>query len=428
MKTKIRQGGMGVYISSPFLTRLVSILGGIGTVSGVAADRVVARILQLGDIGGHYRRALAQFPFRKYAEQVIDTYFVDGGIKPGTPFKPVPMFTLQPTESVISLNICANFALVWLAKERHTRSVAVNYMEKIQMPLIYNFVGAMLAGADCITMGAGIPLQVAAALDAIALGKNPIYEVDLNSGRSKTVRVEFNVQKFFGTDLAGLKRPDFVPIVSSDILATFLLKRLPGAIQGFVVEGYTAGGHNAPPRGKLCFNTNGEPIYGERDQPDWSKMRELGLPFWIGGGYASPEGLARAIACGAEGIQVGSIFALCRESGMREDLRREICRLAFGNNLRVKTSIKASPTGFPFKLLNLPNTLADEQLLGKRIPICNQGVLLKPYETPDGKISYRCPAEPVERYLLKGGDIEKTAGVCCICNGLLNVANLGDPG
>ena len=44
-----------------------------------------------------------------------------------------------------------------------------------------------------------------------------------------------------------------------------MLKKANGRVDGFVVEGPTAGGHNAPPRGKLQLNDAGEPIYGERD-------------------------------------------------------------------------------------------------------------------------------------------------------------------
>ena len=70
---KIIQGGMGVYISTPFLANPVSQNDALGTVSGVAPERVMARILQRGDPGGHYRRALAHFPFPEVSKQVLDT-------------------------------------------------------------------------------------------------------------------------------------------------------------------------------------------------------------------------------------------------------------------------------------------------------------------------------------------------------------------
>jgi len=45
------------------------------------------------------------------------------------------------------------------------------------------------------------------------------------------------------------------------------------------------------------------------------------------------------------------------------------------------------------------------------------------YRTPEGKIAYRCPGEPVVDYLRKGGKEEDTVGRQCICNAL--TANIG---
>jgi nitronate monooxygenase len=426
---KIRQGGMGFNISTWLLAKTVSLLGGIGTVSGVAADRVVARILQKGDPGGHFRRALAHFPFPNMAERVIQNYFVEGGLGLGKPFKSVPRFIINPSEEMITLTVCANFAIVWLAKEGHGNPIYINYLEKIQLPHIYNIVGAMLAGVDGVTMGAGIPLEIGGVLDTISAGGNPSYGLTVaGTNVSRIVRTEFDVHKFFRTSLAGLKRPDFVPIVSTDVLAAILLKRSSGSIQGFVVEGPTAGGHNAPPRGKFHLNSLGEPVYGERDLPDWQKMQDLGLPFWLGGGYASPEKIVEAQSFGAVGVQVGSIFALSRESGLREVLKRELIDRIWRGVIRVKTDTHISPTGFPFKVVDIPGTIAGKELLVIRQSVCNQGVLLEPYDLGDNHFGYRCPAEPREIYLFKGGDLRRCSGVSCLCNGLLSATELYDAG
>src|SRR4029078_11777529 len=56
------QGGMGVAISGWPLARVVSQAGQLGVVSGTALELVCARRLQLGDPGGHVRRAAAPFP------------------------------------------------------------------------------------------------------------------------------------------------------------------------------------------------------------------------------------------------------------------------------------------------------------------------------------------------------------------------------
>src|SRR5216684_8056083 len=134
----------------------------------------------------------------------------------------------------------------------------------------------------------------------------------------------FVPREFMECDLPPLRRPQFLAIVSSHTLAAAILKRANGKVDGFVVEENAAGGHNAPPRGKLQLNSLGEPIYGERDQVDLEKMRVLGLPFWLAGGYGSPEKLRVAFEAGAAGVQVGTAFAFCAESALRDDYKQAI--------------------------------------------------------------------------------------------------------
>ena len=76
---------MGVGVSSWQLARAVARTGQLGVVSGVALDATLARRLQLGDPGGHLRRALAHFPGRAAAERIVARYFVPGGIGPARP-------------------------------------------------------------------------------------------------------------------------------------------------------------------------------------------------------------------------------------------------------------------------------------------------------------------------------------------------------
>jgi magnesium chelatase subunit I len=75
----IIQGGMGVGVSGWRLARAVSRAGQLGVVSGTGLDVVLVRRLQLGDVGGHVRRALDFFPLREVAERIVDRYFVPGG-------------------------------------------------------------------------------------------------------------------------------------------------------------------------------------------------------------------------------------------------------------------------------------------------------------------------------------------------------------
>jgi nitronate monooxygenase len=149
-------------------------------------------------------------------------------------------------------------------------------------------------------------------------------------------------------------------------------------------------------------------------------MREFGIPFWIGGGLASPAGLKWALENGAAGIQVGSIFALSRDSGLRDDLRCELLRRIYRGEARTRTDLNLSPTGFPFKVVDLEGTIADRAVLAGRKRLCDQGLLLRPYVDDTGKIGFRCPAEPIDNYVRKGGKETDTVGAECLCNGLLS--------
>jgi NAD(P)H-dependent flavin oxidoreductase YrpB (nitropropane dioxygenase family) len=219
-----------------------------------------------------------------------------------------------------------------------------------------------------------------------------------------------------------VRRPKFLAIVASNSLATMLARKANGRVDGFVIEGPTAGGHNAPPRGEPKSNFRGEPVYGARDVVDLAKLAELGLPFWLAGGVGSPEGLVQARASGAAGIQVGTLFAFCDESGISESIRRSVLANARTGELDVHTDPRASPTGYPFKIVDWPENPAAGI---ERERVCDVGALRVAYADEDGKIGYRCPGEPVDQYVAKGGKLEDTVGRRCLCNSLLATVGLG---
>jgi NAD(P)H-dependent flavin oxidoreductase YrpB (nitropropane dioxygenase family) len=426
---QIIQGGMGVYISTPFLANACSRAGALGTVSGVGAEIMLTRILQSGDPHGHYRRALAHFPFPEIAERIIKTYFVDGGIPANSKFKRLPAFSLQLRRDLIELTVAASFSFVWLAKEGHSGPISVNYLEKVQIPHIYHITGAMLAGVDCVTMGAGITLQIPGVLDAIASGGTPSYRVIIEGSKNGTETISFNPSTFFNAKFPEVMRPKFLPIVSTDVLASLMAKRLPvDSIQGFVVEKPTAGGHNAPPRTKGVFDETGQPVYGLKDEISFKNLESLGIPFWVAGSLASPEGLAESQAIGAMGIQAGSIFALSENSGMKSSYRAEMRRLGYRGKLVIRTDPKASPTGFPFKVVQLRDTQSEATDYNNRKRVCDLSALLVPYQRPDDKVGFRCSSEPIADYLRKGGKLEDAEGARCLCNGLFSAAGHGSPG
>ncbi|HEY9521963.1 MAG TPA: nitronate monooxygenase, partial [Thermopolyspora sp.] len=263
------QGGMGVGISGWRLARAVARTGQLGVVSGVALDVTLSRRLQQGDPDGHLRRALAHFPAPEIAERVLARYFVQGGIGPGRPYRPVPRLGLRPNRARDELTVVANFAEVYLAKEGHQGPIGINYLEKIQMATPASAYGAMLAGADYVLMGAGIPSQIPSLLDALAAHRPAELPVTVTGASTQDRHtVGIDPPALLGTGLAPLVRPRLIAIVSSDILAAYLTRSPATRPDGFVLETPVAGGHSAPPRGRLRLGETGEPVYGPRDHAD----------------------------------------------------------------------------------------------------------------------------------------------------------------
>ena len=202
-------------------------------------------------------------------------------------------------------------------------------------------------------------------------------------------------------------------------------RKATGLVDGFIVENHTAGGHNAPPRKDESSTTPHFLQFGQKDVPNIAKIRELGKPFWLAGGYASPGKLKEAFDCGASGIQVGTAFAFCEESGISPEIKHEVLRRCLNGKLKVLTDFQASPTGYPFKIIDLNHTGTNGEESKERERICDLRYLRHPYCREDSKIDYRCPGEPVDSYLLKGGSQEETIGKQCLCNGLLATIGLG---
>jgi nitronate monooxygenase len=422
----IIQGGMGAGVSNWRLAQAVSACGQLGVVSGTALDAIFARRLQDGDPGGHMRRGLDRFPVAELAERIWRTYYIPGGKAERAHYKALPTHAKETPAVLSELCVVANFVEVILAREGHEYPVAINYLEKVQLPHLPSIYGAMLAGVGYILMGAGVPLKIPGVLDRFARHEPATYPLQVTGAHEDDDRtMVFHPQQFIERRPPDLFRPKFVPIVSSNTLATTMLKRADGKIDGFVIESHTAGGHNAPPRGKPQFDGRGELIYGERDSVDLEKIRALGLPFWLAGGYGSPEKLASALNAGATGVQVGTGFAFCEESGISANYKKTILAKIRGETARVFTDSAASPTGFPFKVAEMEGSLSESEVYAARPRICDLGYLREAFRTPAGSIDYRCPAEPLTIYLSKGGKAEDTVGKKCLCNAL--VANIGHP-
>lgn len=417
---KIIQGGMGAGISSWLLAKEVARAGQLGVVSGTCLDSILIRKLQNGDDRDSLQRAMNAFPIQEMVQKIDQRYFSSSS-ETLKRYQRSSMLTAKPSTRLQELLMVSNFVEVFLAKEGHSGLVGINYLEKIQMATLPSIYGAMLAGVDYILMGAGIPKEIPGVIDKLSRHENVELKLQVEGASVQDhFSTVFSPAKMTQEKLSSsLKRPKFLAIVSSSTLALTLARKSTGKIDGFVVEGASAGGHNAPPRGTLQLNKLGEPIYGPRDDANLEIIRQIGLPFWLAGSYGNPEGLQKALALGATGIQVGTPFALCKESGLSQDLKTYLLTQAKHDRVDVFTDPVASPTGFPFKIAKIPGTISESEIYQERPRKCDLGYLRKPYKKEDGTLGYRCPAEPVKDYVAKGGKIEDTHGRKCLCNALL---------
>jgi NAD(P)H-dependent flavin oxidoreductase YrpB (nitropropane dioxygenase family) len=194
----------------------------------------------------------------------------------------------------------------------------------------------------------------------------------------------------------------------ANYVANYLARDEVTRPDGFVIEAPTAGGHNAPPRGKLVLDDDGQPVYGPRDEVDPTKFLDLGLPFWLAGGWGSPSRLQEALALGAAGIQVGTLFAMSQDSGFRPDLRERLRTSLIDGTLRTRTDPLASPTGFPFKVAQLPDAVG--------LVSCARSVrCLRPATCASFRrrqLDYRCASEPDHTFTRRAGPGGEGGRVC----------------
>ena len=411
-------------VSNWRLAQAVSKLGQLGVVSGTALDQLFVRRLADGDIGGYMKRGVDAFPFPDMARRIWQEYFVPGGKAEDAPYPNVPMHQKASPRKLVELCMVSNFVEVFLARDGHKNPVGINFLEKVQMPHLASIYGAMLAGVGYVLMGAGIPLHIPGVLDAFAAHHIAEYKLQVTGAVvGQDTQMHLDASEYTEGILPMLQRPKFLAIVSSNTLATTMLRRASGRVNGLVIETPTAGGHNAPPRGKLQLNASGEPMYGERDHVNIEELRALGVPFWLAGGYGNAEKLREAVEQGAAGIQVGTAFAFSRESGMRADLKQKLMEQAKVGAGVVFTDPLASPTGFPFKVAQVEGTSSAFPIYQERKRVCDLGYLREAYVSGENSVGYRCAAEPVANYLSKGGKVEDTVGRKCLCNALM--ANVG---
>ena len=398
---------MGVGISNWRLAQTVSRLGQLGVVSGTALDQVLARRLQDGDPGGHMRRAFDAFPFRGDGRARLEHATSSRAARP-----PRRRTTRLPDARARSAPgrwpkscIVANFVEVYLAREgpRQSRSASTT-SRRSRRRTCRRIYGAMLAGVDYVLMGAGIPLKIPGVLDASPTTSRRRIRCTWSARRRATTRRCTSTRATSSrATLPPLTRPRFLPIIASNTLAVTLLRKANGRVDGFIIEGPTAGGHNAPPRGKLTLNERGEPSTASATSSTSRRCASSGLPFWLAGGYGGAGRAAAGARAGAAGVQVGTAFAFCEESGLRDDYKQALLEQVGRGD-----GAASSPTRSRRRRVSRSRSSSSRarsptrRCISARPRICDLGYLREAYRTPDGAIGFRCPSEPVSVYVVEG--------------------------
>ena len=73
----------------------------------------------------------------------------------------------------------------------------------------------------------------------------------------------------------------------------------------------------------------------------------------------------------------------------------------------------------------MEGTLSESDVYEQRKRVCELGYLRSAYRKDNGKIGWRCPAEPVDEYVAKGGKAEDATGRKCLCSALMANVGLG---
>ena len=252
------QGGMGIAISGWPLARAVSSAGQLGVVSGTAIDNVFVRRLQDHGIDARLREALARFPLQRVVDEVVHKYG-SARRKGSAPYLTLPALTQRSRGRSIDAIVLASFIEVTLAKMGHRGVVGINLLTKVQIPTAAALCGAILAGVDYVLMGAGVPTHIPGVLERLTLGEPVVLPLSVTGASSDDPATSLHFDPSPYLPSHRLKRPRFLGIVSSHVLATALAKRSNGPVDGFVVERPIAGGHNAPPRGTFPSMTRATP-------------------------------------------------------------------------------------------------------------------------------------------------------------------------
>ena len=220
--------------------------------------------------------------------------------------------------------------------------------------------GAMLAGVDYVLMGAGIPRDIPALLDRLAIHDAVRLPVDVAGDRRR-------VRRRARPARAARRRPApaGAPGVPGDRVRA-RARGLPGARRAHPTgrvrhrgparrRPQRAAARSADPRrprpAGLRAPRRRRPRQGRR-----TRVCRSGWP----APYGTPERLCRRTRGRARPVCRSARCSRCaRSPGSRPTCARELLAELATGTLDVRTDAVASPTGFPFKVVQLPGTLSD---------------------------------------------------------------------
>ncbi|MDD3845685.1 MAG: nitronate monooxygenase [Syntrophorhabdaceae bacterium] len=206
--------------------------------------------------------------------------------------------------------------------------------------------------------------------------------------------------------LPGITNPGetaLVPIVSSVRALEVIYKkweRLGYRPDAVVLEGPLAGGHLGFKVGDLGLESNKlENLFPPIK--DFAS-RHGDIPVIVAGGIYDRDDIARFLAMGADGVQMGTRFLATVESSATEAYKHAVVN-AGPEDILVASS-PGSPCGMPFMVIK-ESPMFVSALNNRRKPRCDKGYIMM--KNREGRYAV-CKAQ------------EDRGGFFCICNGLLS--------
>ena len=182
-------------------------------------------------------------------------------------------------------------------------------------------------------------------------------------------------------------------VVSS---SAFARKCEEAGVDAVVAEGFEAGGHNGKEETTtLCLIP--------------AARRATSLPLIAAGGITSGEAILATRVLGAEGVQIGTLFALTQESGAHEAFKRRCLDLNEGDTkllLRKLSPTRLVKGGFYNAIEEAENRGASSEELLEIIGIGKTKIGIFDGDIENGELEIGQAAS-----LLKGNDIEPVATV-----------------